>query len=142
VFCGQHEDRAVDIHRKDFCVGLAGSMVTIWLQGCGGGSDYGSNPPPATGSSCGASGSDISANHGHSLTIAKADLDSPTDKSYALSASVDGHVHGVTFTVGQLATLKSGGSVTVTSTTTAASASYGGTHSHSVTATVLIASCA
>jgi hypothetical protein len=133
----------VDIRRKDFCVSLAGSTVAIWLQGCGGGSDYGGgSPPPATGSSCGASGSDISANHGHALTIAKADLDSMVDKVYALSASVDGHIHNVTFSVAQLAVLKGGSSVTVTSSTTAAAAAYGGTHSHSVTATVLVASCA
>ena len=133
----------MNIRRKDFCAALAGSVVTVWLQGCGGGgSDYGPAAPPPAGSSCGAKGSDISANHGHALTILKADLDSMVDKTYALTASVDGHIHNVSFSVAQLALLKGGSSVTVVSTTTVASAAYGGTHSHSVTATVLIAGCA
>ena len=128
------------MNRKDFCASLVGTTVTLWLQGCGGGG-Y-SSGGTTSGSTCGASGTDISANHGHSLTILKADLDSTTDKTYTLSPSVDGHVHGVTFTVAQLGNLKAGTPVSVTSTTTAASAAYGGTHNHSVMATVLVASCA
>jgi hypothetical protein len=37
--------------------------------------------------------------------------------------------------------LKAGGSVVVTSSITDASALYGGTHSHTVTAAVAVASC-
>lgn len=130
--------------RKTFCTSLAGATVTLWLQGCGGGSDYGSdgggggNP---AGSTCGAAGNDISANHGHALSIPKADLDAPANRTYALTPSTEGHVHSVTFTPAQLTTMKGGGSVTVTSTTTAASGLYGGTHSHSVTAQVAVATC-
>ena len=94
-----------------------------------------------TGSTCGASGSDISSNHAHALTIPKADLDSLTAKTYDLSAgSFDAHIHSVTFSVPQLATLKGGGSVTVTSTTNPSS--YHLPHGHSVMATVTIATCA
>jgi hypothetical protein len=128
--------------RRTACASLAGSVVTLLLQGCGGGGYSSGTTPMTGGSSCGASGTDITANHGHTLTIAKADLDSPVDKTYALSPSIEGHSHDVTFTVAQLATLKGGGSVTVRSTTTVASAAYGGTHSHSVTATVSVATCA
>ena len=133
----------MNVTRKAFCASLAGATVTIWLQACGGGGGYssGSNSTPAPNSTCGASGSDITANHGHSLTIPKADLDLTVNKTYSLSPSVEGHVHDVTFTPAQLALLKVGTSVTVTSTTTAASSLYGGTHNHSVTATVMVATC-
>jgi len=131
------------ITRKTFCASLAGSTATLLLQACGGGSSYSSPGTPASpGSTCGASGGDISDNHGHALTIPKADLDSTTDRTYALTPSFDGHVHSVSFTVAQLGTLKGGASVTVTSTSATATGAYGGTHSHAVTATVLINSCA
>ena len=118
--------------RKEFCATLAGSTVTLWLQGCGGGGDY-SGSPAAGGASCGASGSAISANHGHVLTIPKADLDSLVDKIYALTGS--DHTHTVTFTVAQLGQLKAGASVSVASTSNA-SAAYGA-HAHAtVTASV------
>jgi hypothetical protein len=133
----------MDVTRKAFCVSLAGATVALWLQGCGGGGSYssGSSTTPGPNSTCGASGSDISGNHGHTLAILKADLDSTVNKTYTLSPSIEGHVHAVTFTPAQLAQLKAGSSVTATSTTTAADPAYGGTHSHAVTATVMVASC-
>jgi hypothetical protein len=130
------------ITRKAFCTSMAGAAVSVWLQGCGGGGGYSSGgAATAPNSTCGASGSDISANHGHALVIPGADLDGTADKTYTLSPSTDGHVHSVTFTPAQLALLKAGTSVTVTSTTTAAGGLYGGTHNHAVTATVKVASC-
>lgn len=136
----------MDITRKAFCTSLTLSTVTLWLQGCGGGGGYDSPPPPppppAGTPVCGAPANAITDNHGHALVIAKADLDSATDKTYNLSPSLEGHVHSVTFTPAQLALMKGGGSVTVTSTVTVASALYGGTHSHAVTAAVSLANCA
>lgn len=126
----------MNMTRKTFCASLAGSTVTLLLQGCGGGG-YSSGGGGTTGSTCGASGTDISANHGHALTILKADLNLLTDKTYVLSASGDGHVHSVTFNPAQFATLKGGAPVTVTSTITVAGGLYGGPHDHNVTATVL-----
>jgi len=128
----------MDISRKTFLSSMAGATVTLWLQGCGGGGGgYGSsNNAPAGGVTCGAGAADISNNHGHTLVVLKADLDSTTDKTYNLSQSVDGHTHSVTFTVAQLALLKGGAMVPVTSSTTVASSTYGGTHSHTVTASV------
>ena len=126
------------ITRKTFCASLAGSSVTLLLQACGGGGGYSSPGTPATpGSTCGASGIDISDNHGHALTIPKADLDLATDKTYALTPGSDGHTHSVSFTVDELRTLKGGASVTVTSTSATLTGAYGGMHSHSVKATVL-----
>jgi len=129
--------------RRSFGSSLTGSTMVLLLQGCGGGGGYSSGGASAGGTSsvCGAGAGDISGNHGHVLTILKADLDSPTDRTFALGLSIDGHSHNVSFTVAQLAALKAGGSVAVTSTITVAAAAYGGTHDHIVTATVMIASC-
>lgn len=132
--------------RKLFLASVSGSVLTIWLQGCGGGGGgYGSPPPPpppAGGSPCGAGVADITANHGHSLSIPKADLDASVDQTYSLAPSFDGHTHAVTFTVAELRALKSGSTVTVVSAVTVASGLYGGSHSHDVAAAVNIATCA
>ena len=103
----------MSITRKDFCGGLAGGSVLLLLQACGGGgSDYGGGTPaPAA---CGATA--IANNHGHALTIARADLDALVDKTYDIRANAD-HNHTVTFTPAQLQALKAGMSVMVTSTT-------------------------
>ena len=108
------------ITRKTFCGALAGSTVALLFQGCGGGGSDSSAPAP------GAAGcSDtIAANHGHTLVIAKADLDSATDKVYDIQGAAV-HSHTVTLTVAQLRALKAGATVNVTSSTTAA-------HEHAV----------
>lgn len=113
----------MNMTRKEFLAGMAGGTVVLLFQGCGGGggSDSGSNTPPAT--TCGAAA--ISANHGHALTIARADLDSATDKVYSIMGSAT-HDHTVTLTPAMLATLKAGTQVVVTSST-------GASHNHDVT---------
>jgi hypothetical protein len=117
------------ITRKQFLGRLAGGTVVVLLDGCGGGDDYGGMapapspgpaPPPAA---CAAAG--ITANHGHTLSFQKTDLDSMTDKTYSIAGSA-GHVHTITLNTTQLAQLKAGSMVTVTSTVTDA-------HSHDVT---------
>lgn len=114
------------ISRKQFLGASAAGTVLLLLQGCGGGGgdDDNNNPPPAQ--SCGASGAAIAGNHGHSLSIARADLDAMTNQTYDITAAAN-HPHSVTFTPAQLQALKAGQSVTVTSTTNAA-------HEHAVTA--------
>lgn len=115
---------------KRFLESLAGGTVVLLFQARGGGgSSYGGgNPPPA--STCGWSGTQISGNHGHALTIAKADLDSMTDKAYSISGTAT-HDHMVILTVAHLGLLKAGQAVTVTSTATAATGI--GLHSRIVT---------
>lgn len=118
------------IKRNEFCGALLGGSALLILQGCGGGgSDYGSAPAPAPapGTQCGASGNAIAGNHGHVLTINRADLDATTPQTYHIMGSA-GHDHSVTFNVTQLGQLKAGMSVTVTSTQT-------NVHMHDVTAT-------
>lgn len=115
----------MNITRKRFLGAVGTGTVVLWLQGCGGGGGggYGDDDDPQ---SCGASGTSIASNHGHSLTIAEADLSSSTDKTYSIQGSA-GHDHTVTFTAAQLASLKAGQSVMVNSTTAQS-------HMHAVTA--------
>jgi hypothetical protein len=117
------------ISRKQFLGALGSGTVLLWLQACGGGdSDSGDGDGGGSGGglSCGASGTSIANNHGHTLTIDEADLDSSTNKSYSIMGTA-GHNHTVTFTVAQLGMLKNGQSVTVVSSTDSG-------HNHDVTA--------
>jgi hypothetical protein len=108
--------------RKAFCGALAGGTVALLFQGCGGGgSDATAPAPPPAGSGC---TDNIAANHGHTLVIATADLDSATDKTYDIQGGA-AHSHSVTLTVAQLRALKAGTTVNVTS-------SIGAAHDHSV----------
>lgn len=121
--------------RKDFCGTLLGGSVLLLIQSCGGGgSDYSgaaATPAPASSSAPptptptptptpgGASASvgcsnTISANHGHVLAVALADLGSASDKTYDIQGGAD-HSHSVLLTVDQLRSLKTGASVTTTS---------------------------
>jgi hypothetical protein len=117
----------MSLTRKDFCQALAAGTALLGLPGCGGGGgDAAATPSPSgspspTPSSCGA---DISGNHGHAFTIARADLDSATSVTRSIQGSSP-HNHNVTLTPAQLQVLKAGGSVTVVSTT-------GDGHDHSL----------
>lgn len=73
----------------------------------------------------GARASSISGNHGHSLTVSKADVSSGTEKTYSIQGS-SGHSHSVTVSVANFNTLKSNQQISVTSTS-------GSGHTHSVT---------
>jgi hypothetical protein len=118
----------MSITRKQFVGGAAAGSVLLLFQGCGGGGGSAGNPPaPPAGSVCGSSDAQISGNHGHTLAIASADLDSMVDKTYSIFGAA-GHDHSVTFTPAQLAQLKAKQPVTVTSTTNIG-------HTHAVTAT-------
>ena len=110
--------------RKAFCEVMAGSTIALLFQGCGGGGDSAAPAPAPSGAGCVDA---IAANHGHTLVIATADLDSLTDKTYNIQGTA-AHNHTVTLTVAQLRTLKAGTAVSVTSSTTAA-------HEHAVTTT-------
>ncbi len=106
---------ATGMTRKGFCSSVLGATALLLIQSCGGGgSSYGSGTGATAGVGC---SNTIAANHGHILTIALADLDSVTDKTYDIVGSAD-HSHSVTLTVAQLRTLKTGASVTTISSTT------------------------
>jgi hypothetical protein len=107
---GARRETVMAITRKTFLIQLAGGGWLIAGCGGGGGSSDDDSPPPA--GTCAAS---ISGNHGHTLTIPAADLDSTTDKTYDITGGAL-HSHSVTFTTAQLALLKAGSTVAVTST--------------------------
>jgi hypothetical protein len=108
------------ITRKTF-LGLAAGGTVALLQACGG--DSNDHPAPA---SCGASGVEISNNHGHALVVPVADLSATTDKTYTI-VGTSNHDHTVRLTAAQFEVLRTGGSVTVTSSTEFS-------HGHQVTA--------
>lgn len=101
--------------RKAFCGALAGSTVVLLIQACGGGGS--DAPAPAPGPGAAGCSDTIAANHGHTLVIATADLDSASDKVYNIQGAAS-HNHTVTLTVAQLRALKAGTTVNVTTTTT------------------------
>jgi len=126
-----------DLSRRRFLEPVLGTTILLLIPGCGGGDGgsasladsaaaLGATPnvtPSATAGTQSVStasagcGSVFDFNHGHLLTILRSDLDFATAKSYDIQGGAD-HTHTVTFSVAQLATLKSGASVTITSTTT------------------------
>lgn len=130
--------------RKEFIVktsaGLIIGIPVVSLIGCsssddsvddgpGPGPDPDPDPDPQAGN-CLQNGTDttISANHGHDLTVSKEDVDAAVEKTYTLSeASTNQHVHTLTITSAQFATLKSNNEITATS-----SSDSGHTHSVNV----------
>jgi hypothetical protein len=122
--------------RRLFVADTAGTAVALLLGGCGGGGDYMTPPPPPPTPAPVAppppptpallcSATNISANHGHALSVPSGDVDSTVDLVYSIMGAAD-HNHLVTLTVAQLAQLKTKTAVTVTS-------SVGVGHTHSVT---------
>jgi hypothetical protein len=76
---------------------------------------------------CGATA--ITGNHGHALTIAAADLDSPVDKTFSIAGTAD-HDHTITLSGLQLQSIKDKlGATTVSSIT------FGHSHDVSVNCT-------
>jgi hypothetical protein len=121
----------MDISRKRFVETLASGTALLLFSSCGGGGYGGGGTAgnPMLTSSC---TPDIAANHGHTLAVAVADLDSGTAKTYDITGTAT-HGHTVTFSVTQLRQLKAGDAITVTSTP-------GGTdnHTHGVTVSCVI----
>jgi len=126
------------MNRKEFILKTsAGVLIGIpvaSLIGCSGSDDSGGNPDPDPDpdpdpqANCVQNGTDttISANHGHDLTVSREDVNAAMEKTYTLSeASTDQHIHQITITSAQFATLKSNNSVSVTSTSSSG-------HTHSV----------
>ncbi len=102
------------VTRAEFLVQLTSSGWVLFLAGCGGGGGYDAGPaPPAQAAAC--SATQITNNHGHTLTMPTADLNSTVSMSYNIQGSAN-HSHLVTFSAAQLAQLKAGQSVTVATT--------------------------
>ena len=84
-------------------------------------------PPPPPTCSQGATASSISANHGHSLSVPKADIVAAATKTYSIKGT-SSHPHLVTITAAQFAQLKSGQALSVTSSSVSS-------HVHTVSVT-------
>ncbi|QED38973.1 hypothetical protein FK178_15165 [Antarcticibacterium arcticum] len=113
--------------------GLIIGLPVVSMFSCSSGSDDGPSPSPSPSpnpqANCLQNGtqSAISANHGHTLTVSKEDVNAAVEKSYTLSqASTDNHIHEITISPTQFNTLKANNSISVTSTNQAG-------HTHSVT---------
>jgi hypothetical protein len=104
------------VTRKEFLLLLAGTAAAA----CGG-----SSTPP----NCAQNGtqSDISANHGHSLTVSKADIAAGVDKTYDIRGGAS-HSHLVTLTAADFAKLAGNNGASEQST-------VDDSHSHTVTIT-------
>jgi len=114
------------INRKQFLGVAAGSGAGLVLAACGGGGYGGSTPASSCGSTIGP------PIHGHTMTVAVADVNSTVDKSYDITGTAN-HSHSVTLTAQQLAQLKAGTAVSVTST---AGGTDGHTHAVAVNCTI------
>ena len=97
---------ARNMTRRVFSQEMTGGAALLLVHGCGGGGDSCIAAP--SGTSCGASGSAISLNHGHALVFSLVDLDSLVAITYSSRGSAD-HDHTVTLEVAQLRQLKAGG---------------------------------
>jgi len=114
------------LNRRDFIakLGLYGGGLFV-LAGCG--SDNVTPNSNQSGGFCldSSPSTSIAANHGHSLSVPLADLESQTSKTYSIKG-VATHDHTVTITAGQFKSLLEGESLQLSS-------SIGSGHSHSVT---------
>jgi hypothetical protein len=135
----------MNITRKQFLGFVTGATLTLLMQACGGGgetafialfgggtNDDGTNDNPEPASTCGSSGSEITGNHGHLLTVPTTDLTSFGAITYSIVGSAT-HDHLLILSPDDLAQLNSGGTVTVVSSVTDAPAF--GSHLHGVTVT-------
>jgi hypothetical protein len=112
--------------RKDFLktsLAAAGAVVGIGSAACGGDDEGGGG-----GGGKNECETDITANHGHTLTVSPADVEAGVAKTYVLSTA-NGHSHDVLVSPANFSSLKSGSPVSVTSSTA------GDGHNHSVTIT-------
>lgn len=112
------------ITRKLFLRQMGGGCLTLVLAGCGGGGDDANQPQPS--GAC--SKFVFTGNHGHTLEIPAADLNSLTDKTYSVQGSAT-HDHPFTLTAANLARLKAGQAIVVVTTGVVEA------HSHDVSGT-------
>lgn len=114
------------MNRRTFVIeaGKAFPIVAgaIYVVGCG------SDPTAPSSVADISSTSSVVNAHTHSVGVSASDQLHPADTTYT-SSSTSSHVHMVTLSSGQLSTIASGGSVTVTSTQSTVT----GNHTHDFT---------
>ena len=118
--------------RKTFIQKAAGAMLiaipAYSLLGCSSSDDGGENqnPDPNANADCLGNGTAVSigSNHGHSLTVSKADVEAGVAKTYTIKGT-SAHDHNVSLTAANFTALKSNTAILLTS-------SNDDDHSHSV----------
>lgn len=119
--------------RKTFLKKTASTIIigipaySILSCSSGGDDSPNPNPNPNPNSDCLANGTNtaIGANHGHTLSVSKADVEAGVQKTYSIQGSSP-HNHEVTLSASHFSSLKSNQQITVSSTSADA-------HSHSIT---------
>ena len=123
------------MNRKTFIQKTAGGLLlaipAYTLLGCSSSDDGNDNPDPNgnANANCLANGTSISigSNHGHTLTVSKADVQAGAEKTYSIQGS-SGHNHTVTLTAANFTSLQGNSAITITS-------SNDDSHTHSVQVT-------
>ena len=110
-------------HLKRTVLWIIGAAVGVFVAGC-------SSSSPASPSAVGdiSVTSSVVNGHSHTASVPASDQLHPADMTYMSSVTLN-HQHSVTLTANQLATLASGGTVTVTSTVSTVT----GSHQHDFT---------
>jgi hypothetical protein len=112
--------------RTQFVQGTLGVCASGLLAACGGDDDDDTNGGTGgTSSGGGACGSTIGTNHGHAVTVTKADAMAGVAKTYDIQGGSD-HSHTLSISAAQFAMLAAGDPVTITSSNDAG-------HDHAVT---------
>lgn len=109
--------------RKTFIKKTAGAVLIALpaasLIGCSSSDDGSGTPDPNENpqANCIDNGTAITigSNHGHTLVVSKADVNSGVEKTYSIQGS-SGHDHSVTLTAANFTSLKNNSSISVVST--------------------------
>ena len=121
------------MNRKSFLrkivSGVLVGLPIISLWNCSDSSEDDSGMGQGSDKNCLANGTAVSiaGNHGHTLTVSKEDVDSGSEKTYAIAGS-SGHDHSVTVTSTHFTALQNNTAITIESTS-------GNGHTHNVTVT-------
>lgn len=99
--------------RKLFLRQMGGGCLTLVLAGCGGGGGGGDDNQPQPSGRC--NNFLFTGNHGHTLEIPAADLDSRIDKTYSVQGSAT-HDHPFIVTAANFARLKAGQAIVIATT--------------------------
>lgn len=120
--------KRIDFIKRLTTIAIVGVPILTLANSCSNTEDEpipGTNTPADKDCLANGTNSSISANHGHTLTVSKDDVQAGAEKLYAIQGSST-HPHTVTISAGQFDTLKSNNSVDVVS-------SNDSNHSHTVT---------
>jgi hypothetical protein len=109
-------------HLKRTLLWIIGAAAGAYIAGCS------SSPTSPSAVADISVTSSVVNGHSHTANVPSSDQLRPADMTYTTSTSLN-HQHSVTLTAGQLATLASGGTVTVTSTVSTVT----GSHQHDFT---------